>query len=700
MERNNLYRQTSSFDMPRIGKFCNCGKQHRETGSSGNDIYIHEQTDFETALEYESAVFHKYLYESETEAAPAPKSFSGVPFAPLPPPGSYWPLVSKLEPVVSYRTQTPYKGKTVIGAEGRTFGYNRINYSTGESTRHHVGIDLFAKFKDPVVAIQKGIIIKFSPFCCGKHKTTWALIVDHGDIVINYGEVDKNLPTGMGVGTKIEPGQIIAYVGKNPKGSSMLHFEMYRKGTKHAVQWFRGKKTPPEILNPTQYLLHLRDVGLRGNGDIQNTTAVKNSSNGSGWNTGLDLKKAVRSNDHYAQKLGWLGYIWDIERLLGFTNMSPSQELFAESVAKWQLRNGFTTKEVDGIIGTATWKLMQPQLGLNVSPAKPKDSLPSAGKPVFSSGAGVKVKKASYDGMKGVATSRTASPDIRNIKTPDDIITACVSEVEGGFDTVNMYDKGILSWGIMQWTVHAGSLQKALQFMKKHFVVNKQQSQFSSLFGGLDVNDKNVLIFDGKEYPVADPNLPLIKFFRNSTDTSLVHYDTDTVTKWAEIFAKAGRNTTVQDLQMKYTAQEITRSLKFNLANDLLAAKKYSKFTKHISIDKSTASEYSRSIGEYVGTNPKSKMLFFGMWTNNPTWAKIKLLHAIQQFIKKNNLPGANPAGWMKNWPAEFADLWEETLRATSVGYWGDEKSKKAGRVSRTQKLMNMFSKLTTTKKI
>jgi hypothetical protein len=214
----------------------------------------------------------------------------------------------------------------------------------------------------------------------------------------------------------------------------------------------------------------------------------------------------------------------------------------------------------------------------------------------------------------------------------------------------------------------------------------------------LDVNDKNVLVFEGKEYPVTESNLPLIQLFRNSTDTLLVHFDADTAKKWAIVFAKAGREKTIQDLQMKYTAAEINRSLQFNLANDLLAAKKYKKFSENISIDKSTASAYSRPIGEYVGSNLKSKMLFFGMWTNNPTWAKIKLLHAIQSFMKKNNLADANPAGWTKNWPTAFTGIWEETLRATTVGYWGDEKAKKAGRVSRTQKLLDVFNKLITVK--
>jgi murein DD-endopeptidase MepM/ murein hydrolase activator NlpD len=416
-------------------KQCTCKAPALESELANEDIYKHEQTDFEAVLDYEGAIFQKYLYEAEVATVVEPKPFLKVPFALIPPTGSYWPLVSKMDPIVSYYTVAPYKGKSVIGSEARTFGYSRINYNTGQSVRHHVGIDLFAKFKDPVVAIQKGTIIKFSPFCCGKNKTSWSLMVDHGDVVINYGEVDKTLPSGLKIGKTVEPGQLIAYVGRNPKGSSMLHFEMYKKGTKHAMQWFKGKKTPDEILNPTKYLLHLRDLGLRADVLNKNTPVPdRDIVNGHmfGSSNGLDIQKAIRLNEQYARQLGWGNYVWDIERLLGFTNMSPSRELFAEEVFKWQLRNGLNGASADGIIGPTSWKLMRAQLK-RIRGVSNSGGSPSV--PVLTT-KDVKILNASYDGMKGFTVKRTASPDVENIKTDDDIITACVSEVEGGFDTV------------------------------------------------------------------------------------------------------------------------------------------------------------------------------------------------------------------------------------------------------------------------
>lgn len=44
--------------------------------------------------------------------------------------------------------------------------------------------------------------------------------------------------------------------------------------------------------------------------------------------------------------------------------MSLGEEAFAEAVAVWQKKNGFTGKQADGIIGPLTWKKMKSQLTL------------------------------------------------------------------------------------------------------------------------------------------------------------------------------------------------------------------------------------------------------------------------------------------------------------------------------------------------
>ena len=63
-------------------------------------------------------------------------------------------------------------------------------------------------------------------------------------------------------------------------------------------------------------------------------------------------------------KLGWDKVQDKIEVLLGFTNVSPSEEVFAEAVANWQKRQRL---KPDGIIGPNTWLRMKNMLGKNAT---------------------------------------------------------------------------------------------------------------------------------------------------------------------------------------------------------------------------------------------------------------------------------------------------------------------------------------------
>lgn len=79
----------------------------------------------------------------------------------------------------------------------------------------------------PIYAVADGTIIDYSPFYQGTHE----LVVDHGDFVIRYGEVDDGgLPDGLTVGSSVTAGQQIATMGDLQMSSgtwSMLHFEVY-----------------------------------------------------------------------------------------------------------------------------------------------------------------------------------------------------------------------------------------------------------------------------------------------------------------------------------------------------------------------------------------------------------------------------------------------------------------------------------------
>lgn len=86
-----------------------------------------------------------------------------------------------------------------------------------------------------------------------------------------------------------------------------------------------------------------------------------NPSSGTSGGGGISISKAVEANRRYAQSLGWGQYQDKIELLLGFTNMSPTEELFAEAVGQWQQAQGLGA---DGTLGPKTWAKMSQQLGL------------------------------------------------------------------------------------------------------------------------------------------------------------------------------------------------------------------------------------------------------------------------------------------------------------------------------------------------
>jgi murein DD-endopeptidase MepM/ murein hydrolase activator NlpD len=206
------------------------------------------------------------------EPASVPSS-DPVPFAPLPSSGSYWPIITahSMGRTVSFKTT---KG-SIEGKESRMFLYRREG-----GKRYHAAVDLFANFGDPIVACEKGTIINCYRFLynkkdksnipseCGKdpspYRATYAIIVEHPNVVVNYGEVawDSLIRAGLKKGSAVSAGQVIGFAGNNPGGSSMLHFETYTKGTKSNKSWPKGSSRPKELLNPTKYLLYLKNSGL------------------------------------------------------------------------------------------------------------------------------------------------------------------------------------------------------------------------------------------------------------------------------------------------------------------------------------------------------------------------------------------------------------------------------------------------------
>lgn len=79
------------------------------------------------------------------------------------------------------------------------------------------------------------------------------------------------------------------------------------------------------------------------------------------------LSYPVIANRRYKVILGWDRYEVEIGRLLGFSNSSPTETLFAQSVIGWQASNGISP--ADGMIGPVTWERMRAALGLAGAPS-------------------------------------------------------------------------------------------------------------------------------------------------------------------------------------------------------------------------------------------------------------------------------------------------------------------------------------------
>ena len=165
-----------------------------------------------------------------------------------------WPVVTrhKKRGLVSYKD---VDGE-IHGRPARRFGARR-----DEGNRNHAGIDLFANYNDPVVAMGNGVVTATQSFHLGSH----AIFVDHGNVVVMYAEVTPKSWSefGVGIGSKVKKGDPIARVAcMNWKdgfcASHMLHLETYAPGTTRNKRWFPGKAISPAIRDPSRLLLQAR----------------------------------------------------------------------------------------------------------------------------------------------------------------------------------------------------------------------------------------------------------------------------------------------------------------------------------------------------------------------------------------------------------------------------------------------------------
>jgi hypothetical protein len=167
---------------------------------------------------------------------------------------------------------------------GQALGYKR-----GSGARTHAGVDLMGSRREAweVLAIADGEIVNFYWFING----TFALIVNHGSFVINYGEIRRDSLKRLGLktprftdgdvnrstkrrlttssssypdfvaasGSEIKAGQQIGWLAHHPSRNSMLHLEAYSSGTTNqGWSGFPNASPPSRLRNPTNLLITLK----------------------------------------------------------------------------------------------------------------------------------------------------------------------------------------------------------------------------------------------------------------------------------------------------------------------------------------------------------------------------------------------------------------------------------------------------------
>ena len=126
----------------------------------------------------------------------------------------------------------------------------------------HTGVDIHCSDTTQVLAAEPGTVVavlQFTGEAVGSPwwNDTWAVLVEGDERPICYGEVQAHVPVGAHVAPGDLIGRILPVLKKTDRCTTMLHFEMYTKGTREPVWWRLGEPQPTCLLDPTTYLAQL-----------------------------------------------------------------------------------------------------------------------------------------------------------------------------------------------------------------------------------------------------------------------------------------------------------------------------------------------------------------------------------------------------------------------------------------------------------
>jgi len=241
-----------------------------------------------------------------------------------------------------------------------------------------------------------------------------------------------------------------------------------------------------------------------------------------------------------------------------------------------------------------------------------------------------------------VRSTRWIAPG--DVTTRNLFILSVTQSLEGGFDSINMYDKGVLSWGVMQWTVGTGSLPPVLIYIKRRLMQTGQVRVWNKVFTaqGLDA-DKGGLIAYGKRLQTpAEMRLA----FRGSAITG--NYDPKVAAYWATVMARAGRQTAIQQFQREYAQRVVDDVLTQSLPG----------LPYH-------APGRDATVENLTGNDAYAEALVFALWTNNPRHCRKYVADAAQ--AARSVSTSDNPALWS---PETFRQALLQRCRVSHFSNW------------------------------
>lgn len=346
-----------------------------------------------------------------------------------------------------------------------------------------------------------------------------------------------------------------------------------------------------------------------------------------------------------------------------------------EALSSFKSEHGLGT---DATLDASTRAALADALGAATMPTR--QPTPGAAKVSKSGG--------KWGGWRGRQTTSTAFITPSYIRDKYDLAVAVAAKVEGAFDKVQMYDKGILSWGIKQWTLHRGSLQKVLGFIKSQLDKTGQRSLWTELFPGIDIQG-NRFIINGAAYSVPkkdndEADRVLRKIFRGTERPE--DFNKDIMDHWLDILALAGRHPNIRKLQFEYAVMSLKKNLNKHLGEVLKARK---------DIKESEVNNYRR-VGDYVESSSVAIALFNGMETQSPQWTYRYLKRIVDRFSK--NYGTYDTSQWPSGWQEQFAEELKKEFQESKVACWGtkalETKPACKGRTSRTEKILRAYKEL------